>query len=155
MPSEKSRYLNQSPSAPLEWTELKTHLQGFSRERLVELLWVSAQNNNALCKALMASISMQLANGDWDKTKKAIDYALYCQNYIRYTDSSYSIILDEMLNAIKILNNQIGLEFSLRVAHYIFEHGQDMIMNFEDGWPWTLSLAELEKWITNNSSVKK
>ena len=103
----------------------------------------------------MASISMQLANGDWKKTKKAIDYALYFQDYIRYADCSYSIILDEMLNAIKILNNQVGFKFALRVAHYIFERGQDMIMNFEEGWDWTLSLEELEKWIANNSPVNK
>ena len=77
MPSEKSSYLNRGPSAPLDWTDLKAHLSGFEHEHLVELLWMSAQNNPALWKALIASIAMQLAEGDWEATKAAIDYAFY------------------------------------------------------------------------------
>ena len=155
MATEKSRYRNRGPSAPLDWTELKTHLSGFEHERLVELLWMSAQTNGPLWKALMASISMQLAEGNWDKTKEAIDYALYFQDYIRYTDCHYGIILDEMINALEILKNQVSVEFALRVAHYIFENGQDVIMNFEDDWDWTCSLEALEKWIKNNHSHLK
>ena len=150
MPSEKLRYLNRGPSAPLHWTELKTHLQGFEHARLVELLWMSAQNNAVLWKALMVSVAMQQANGNWEKTKAAIDYSFYFQDSIRYTDSKCGIILNEMLNALEILKNKVSVEFSLRAAHYIFESGQDLFMNFEDGWDWTLSLEELEKWIKNN-----
>lgn len=153
MPTEKFRYRNRGPSAPLDWTELKTHLRSFKHERLVELLWMSAQNNSALWKALMASVSMQLAKGNWEKTKEAIDYAFYFQDYVRYTDCNYGIILNEMLNALEILKNQVSVEFALRVAHYIFESGQDMVVNFEDGWDWTLSLDELEKWIKNNHAI--
>ena len=50
MPTEKFRYLNRGPS---------THLRGFEHERLVELLWMSVQNNSTLWKALMASVSIQ------------------------------------------------------------------------------------------------
>ena len=153
MPSEKSRYLNRSPSAPLEWIELKTHLHGFEHNRLVELLWLSAQSNAALGKTLMASVSMLRANGNWEKTREAIDYAFYFQDYVRYTDCHYGIILDEMLNTLKILKNQVNLEFAIRVAHYIFERGQDIVMNFEDDWGWTVSLNEIEKWIKNNHAI--
>lgn len=153
MPTEKFRYLNRGPSAPLERTELKARLGGFEHERLVELLWMSAQNNFALWKALMASVSMQLAKGNWEKTKEAIDYAFYFQDYIHYSDCNYGIILDEMLNALEILKNQVSVEFALRVAHYIFERGQDMVMNFDDDWDWTLSLDKLEKWIINNYAI--
>ena len=153
MPTEKFRYLNRGPSAPLDWTELKTHLRGFEHEYLVELLWMSAQNNSALWKALMASISMQLAEGNWDKTIEAIDYAFYFQDYIRYTDCHYGIILDEMLKALEILKKQVSIEFALRVAPYIVENGQDIHMNFEDGWDWALSLEKLEKWIQNNHAI--
>ena len=150
MPSEKSRYLNRGPSAPLDWTEIKTHLHDFEHQRLVELLWMSAQNNDPLLKALMASVSMQLAEGDWDKTKEAIDYAFYFQDYIRYTDCHYGIILDEMIKTLGILKTKVSIEFALRVARYIFENGQAVSMNFEDGWDWICSLEELKKWIKNN-----
>ncbi len=150
MPSEKSRYLNRGPSAPLDCTELKTHLRSFEHEHLVELLWMSAQNNDALEKSLLASISMKLANGDWEKTKEAIDYAFYFHDYVRYTDCHYGIILDEMLKALEVLKTRVSVEFSLRVAHYILESGQDMYVNFEDSWDWTCSLDEIEKWIENN-----
>ena len=153
MSSEKSRYLNRGPSAPLHWTELKTHLQGFEQTRLVELLWMSAQNNIVLWKALMASVSMELANGDWEKTKAAIDYSFYFKDYVRYNDCKCGIILNEMLNALEILKNKVSVEFALRVAHYILERGQDLLMNFEDGWDWTLSLEELEKWIKTNHAI--
>jgi hypothetical protein len=153
MSSEKSRYLNRGPSSPLNLGELKRHLRSFEHERLVELLWLSAQNNSALRKAVVASISMQLAEGDWDKTKEAIDYAFYFQDSIRYSDCRYGIILYEMINALEILKNQVSIEFSLRVAHYILENGQDVIMNFEDDWNWTLSLEELEEWIKNNQAI--
>ena len=153
MSSEKSRYLNRGPSAPLHWTELKTHLQGFEHARLVELLWMSAQNNIVLWKALMASVSMELANGDWEKTKAAIDYSFYFKDYVRYNDCKCGIILNEMLNALEILKNKVSVEFALRIAHYIFERGQDLLMNFEDGWDWTLSLEELEKWIKTNHAI--
>lgn len=154
MPSEKSRYLNRGPSAPLDWTDLKTHLSGFEHECLVELLWMTAQNNPALWKALVSSISMQLAAGDWEKTKEAIDYAFYFQDYVRYTDCHYGIILDEMIKALEILKIKVSVEFALRVAHYIFEHGQDVMMNFEDDWDWTLSLEEIKKWIQNNHAIE-
>lgn len=153
MSSEKSRYLNRGPSAPLHWTELRTHLQGFEHAHLVELLWMSAQNNSVLWKALMASVAMQQANGNWEKTKAAIDYSFYFQDYVRYTDCKCGIILNEMLNALEILKNKVSVEFALRVAHYIFERGQDLLMNFEDGWDWTLSLEELEKWIKTNHAI--
>ena len=153
MSSEKLRYLNRGPSAPLHWTELKTHLQEFEHTRLVELLWMSAQNNAVLWKALMASVAMQQANGDWEKTKAAIDHSFYFKDYVRYTDCKCGIILNEMLNALEILKNQVSVEFALRVAHYIFDRGQDLLMNFEDGWDWTLALEELEKWTKNNHAI--
>lgn len=153
MPTEKFRYRNHGPSAPLDWTELKAHLSRVEHEHLVELLWMSAQNNSALWKALMASAAIKLAEGNWEKTKEAIDYAFYFQDYIRYTDCKHGIILDEMINALEILKNQVSVEFSLRAAHYIFECGQELLMNFEDGWDWTLSLERLEKWIENNQAV--
>lgn len=151
MPTEKLRYRNRGPSAPLDWTELKTHLRSFTHERLVELVLRSAENNSALWKALMASVSMQLAKGNWEKTKAAIDYAFYFQDYVRYnTDCKYGVILDEMLNVLEILKNQVNAKFALRVAHYIFENGHDLLMNFEDGWGWSCSLDQIEKWIKNS-----
>lgn len=153
MSTEKRRYLNRGPSAPLNYTELKTHIHGFEHEHIVELLLKSAQNNVALWKALMASVSMRLAKGNWDKTKEAIDYAFYFPDIVPYTDSKYSIILDEMIKTLELLKNQVNVEFTLRVARYIFERGHAMVMNFEDNSNWTLSLDELEKWIKNNHAI--
>jgi hypothetical protein len=102
----------------------------------------------------MSFIQMVLAEGDWEKTKEAIDYAFYFQDYVRYTDCHYGIILDEMIKALEILKNKVSVEFALRVAHYIFEHGQDVMMNFEDDLDWTLSLEEIKKWIQNNHAIE-
>lgn len=153
MPTEKSRYRNRGPSAPFDWAELKTHIKGFDHEHLVELLWMSAQYHDPLWKALMASTAMRLAAGDWEKTKDAIDYALYFNDHILYTDCHYGIILDEMIKALEMLKDKISSEFALRVAHYIFESGDAVSMNFEDDWDWVCSLEELGKWIKNNHST--
>jgi len=149
------RYLikNRGPSAPLGWTELRTNLRSFEHDRLCDLLCMRAERDPVLRKSLMASVSMQLANGNWEKTKEAIDYALHFPDYIRYTDCHYGMILDEMIKVLEILKNQVDEEFAMQAAQYIFECGQEILENFEDDWDWVSSLDELEKWIENNMYV--
>ncbi len=60
MPSEKSRYLNRAPAVPLNMNQLKTYLERFTHEHLVEIVWLSAQSSSALWKALSSSIAMIL-----------------------------------------------------------------------------------------------
>lgn len=155
MPTEKLRYLykNRGPFAPLEFKELKKHLHQFKHEHLVELLWASAQRDDVLRKALMANISIQLAHGDWEKTKAAIDYAFHFPDYVHYNDSNQGLILDEIINTLEILKNQVSREFITRASQYILERGQQLIETFEDGWDWILSLESLEKWIKNQCDM--
>lgn len=152
MTSEKMRYRNRNrgPSAPLGWAEAKAQLRNFDHDRLCNLLWMRAERDPILWQSLMASVAIQVAKGDWEKTKQAVDYALHIPDYVRYTDGHYGVILHEMINTLEILKNQVGVEFSIQTAEYIFECGDELIENFEDGWDWVSALDELEKWIAKN-----
>lgn len=130
---------------------MRTHLRDFEHERLFEMLLLRAETDVVLWKALMASVSMQLAHGDWQKTKEAVDYALHFEDYVRYTDCHYGIILHEMIKTLEIVSSEVSEEFAIRVAQYIFEHGQQVTEVFEDSWDWITSLAVLEKWIQNRT----
>ena len=153
MPSEKSRYRNRNrgPTVPLEFEDLRAHLRSFEHERLSELLLLRAETDVVLWKAPMASVSMQLAHGDWNKTKEAIDYALHFEDYVRYTDCHYGIVLYEMIKTLEILGGRVNEEFVIRAAQYILDRGQQVTENFEDDWDWISSLEVLEKWIQNKT----
>ena len=154
MPSEKSRYLNKDcvPSAPLNFTELKQNLPSFGIKRLVEILWMSSQRDHVLRKALMVSVGIQLADGNLEKAKAAIDYALHFPDYIRYNDRGYGLILSEIRVTLECLEDKINKEFVLSVAQYAFELGQVVSENFEDDWDWISDLEDLEHWIQRNKS---
>ncbi len=149
MSSEKSRYLNRNGglSPPLSFEELKKNLFSLGIERLVNTLWMSAQRDEVLCKALMAPLSIQLADGDWEKTKASIDYALSFPNYVRYHQRGYGLIIDKITVELKSLYKQGVKEFAPRAGQYVIELGRSAAQNFEDDWDWTLSLDNLQDWI--------
>lgn len=158
MSSEKPCYLNKkcSPSAPLNFADLKTKLLSFGIKRLVDILWIRAQRDTVLNKVLMVSVGIPLAvvsvgiplaEGSLEKAKAAIDYTLYFPDYIRYNDHGYGIILDEIRVTLECLEDKIHKEFVLGIAEYAFERGQIVSQNFEDDWDWNSSLEDLENWI--------
>lgn len=147
MPSEKSRYLYRGPSSPVDMDQLKTHLNSFTQEHLVEIIWSSAQYNSVLWKALSASIGMRLAKDNWEEAKKTIDFALYFPDMVRYTEKGHGIIIDEMINALEFLYKESDKQFTLQIANYILEQAQKVHENFEDGWDWTCALESLEDWV--------
>ncbi len=153
MPSEKSRYLkrNKGPLAPLDSDELRKHIHCFNQERLANLVSINVERDLVLKKALITSIAIQLAGGDWEKTKQAIDYALHFPDLVAYNDRHYyGLILDEIILALEILIEKNDRQFAMRVAQYVFECGQESMENFEDDWEWSLSLDDLAKWISRN-----
>ena len=95
----------------------------------------------------MVSVGIQLAEGNLEKAKAAIDYALHFPDYIRYNDHGYGLILNETRVTLECLADKINKEFVLDVAEYAFERGQVVSQNFEDDWDWISSLEDLENWI--------
>lgn len=152
MPSEKSRYLNRGPSAPLGMNQLKQYLKRFSHERLVEMVWLNAQSNSILWKALSSSIAIQESHGDFEKVKQAIDFAFYFPDTVHYSERGYGTLIYEMTNALEVLYKEIGEQFALQTAHYIYEEGQKALEYFDEGWDWICALDNLKSWIKNNST---
>lgn len=153
MSSEKSRYRKHGPSAPLDMNQLKEHLNFFTQEHLIEIVWLSAQSNSTLLKALSAHIGILMANGDWETTKAAIDFALYVPDIVRYTEHGHDIIIFEMINALEILYEKGGKEFALRTGEYILESGRAVQEYFEDDWEWSCALEDIEKWVCNKKDL--
>ena len=149
MPSEKSRYFNRGPSSPLDIKRLKHHLMQLSHERLVETMWLNAQSNRILWKALSASIAIQESHGDWEKIKQAVDFAFYFSDHVSYTEHGYGIIIYEMINALEVLHQDLGKQVVLQIAYYIYEEGQKALECFDDDWDWTCALEALKVWIKN------
>lgn len=147
MPSEKSRYLNRRLPSPLDFDKLQMHLISFEREHLANLLWMSAQTNCVLQKALVASISLRLANGEFEKAKSAIDYALDFPDYIRYYERGYGIIVNEIHTTLKYLYQRNDKAFVLRVSKYVLDLGKTVAECFEDDWDWISSLEDFEDWL--------
>ena len=149
MPSEKSRYLerNRGPEAPVEFMELKKHLSLFGTDRMAEILWIRAQYDDVLAKSLMGCAGILLSNGDWEKAKTAIDYALHFPDYVRYTDGGHGQILEEIKTTLEDLTKQNQREFALRIGQYVIERGHEISENFEDDWDWTSSLSNLKEWV--------
>ena len=156
MPSEKSRYMlrNLEPEAPLDFDELRTELSTLGARHLAELLWLRAQYDDILRKSATVSIVLRLSKGDWDKAKKAIDYALHFPDYVRYTEDGHGLIIEEIKSALDVLAAQNQAEFALQIAQYAVEVGQKVADNFEDDWEWTSSLEDLVEWIVETTSKK-
>lgn len=155
MPSERSRYSarNRGPSIPLEMTEFRDLLPSLGIDRLAEIAWIRAQEDDTLCKALIASVCLRAANGDWEKAKDAIEYALHFPDYVRYTEDGHGLILHEITSALRALTEQGQHDFALRVARFAADLAQSVAENFEDDWDWTSSLAELRKWIRQSDAA--
>ncbi len=154
MPSEKMRYLkNCGPRSPLNFKELKKHLPALGAKRLAEIIWLRAQYDSALGQAIMGSIAIQLANGDWEATKAAIDYALHLPDHIRYSEGDYGIILDEITVALEYLHQQGKGDFARKAAQYTIELATIRMENFEDGWGWECSLDMLVSWASQHKPV--
>jgi hypothetical protein len=151
MPSKKSRYHNRGPSSPVDINQLRTHLKLFTQEHLIEIIWLSAQYNSVLWRALSASIGMRLAKGNWEETKKVVDYALYFSDFINYTEKGYGVIINEMINALEFLYKESDKKFTLQIANYILERAQEALEYFEDDWDWTCELESLEEWVSNKT----
>jgi hypothetical protein len=130
--------------------QLKTYLKFFTQEHLIEIIWLSAQYNSVLWKALSASIGMQIAKGNWEETKKAIDFALYFPDFV-HTEHGYEIIIYEMIHALEFLYKGSDKQFTLQIASYILEQAQNALEYFEDGWDWTCALASLEDWVSEKT----
>jgi hypothetical protein len=156
MSSEKSRYLkrNRGPTCPLDEDDLMEHLPSLGPKRLAELLWVRAQNDKTLMKALMASVGIRLAGDNWDKAKSAIEYGLHFPDFARYTESGHGLILDEIKSTLQSLFEEGNTEFAARAARYAVERAQEVAENFENDWDWTSSLDDLSKWTDNVTQGK-
>lgn len=155
MPSERSLYIerNRRPAIPLEMDEFRNLLPSLGVKRLAEIIWTRAQEDDVLSKALMASICLRAANGDWEKAKSAIDYALHFPDYVRYIEGGHGLIIDEITSALQALSERGNGEFAIRIARFAAERAQEVAENFEDDWDWTSSLDGLTKWIANSQSA--
>lgn len=157
MPSEKLRYLKLScgPSAPLEWKELKEQLPKLGIDRLADILIYSSESHHILRKLLTGTLGIQLANGEWEKAKGAIDYALHFPDYIRYTECGHGQIIEEIRTSLELLAAQEQDHFAIRIAEYAIDKAQSITENFEDDREWTSSLENLREWVDVMKLSKK
>lgn len=153
MSSEKARYRNRGPSPLLDMKQLKQHLNAFTKEHLIEIVWLNTQTNPELWRALNAHIGIQLAQGDWEKTKEAIDYGLYFSDPVPYSEHGHEIIIYEMIRALEYLYENGDKALALQAAKYILDEGQNALHYFEDDWSWSCALEDISKWI--NTKNKK
>lgn len=131
---------------PLEMEEFRSLLPSLGVDKLSEMAWIRAQEDDVLSKALMATICLRNADGDWEKAMGAIEYALHLPNYVRYTEGGHGIILDEIRSALQAIDEQGLPEFALRAARFAIERAEAVAENFEDDWDWTSSLSDLKAW---------
>lgn len=148
MPSEKSRYMRKhhGPTSPLTFESLREHIPTLGVARLTELLWVRAQEDDVLQKALTASIAIRTFPEDISKAKAAVDYALHFPDYVRYTEGGHGLILDEIQSALEFLESRGKRYMALDIAQHAIHLGQEVAENFEDDWDWTSSLKDLIEW---------
>jgi hypothetical protein len=153
--SEKSRYLNRNrgPTPPLHLDDLPNHLAILGSDRLAELVWVRAQEDDVLRKALMTAVAIRVHCQDWEPIKAAINYALHFPEFVRYTESGHGQILDEIRNALEFLVHQGKRELALRAAQHAITLGNEVTENFEDDWDWTNSLNELTRWVDEQLKI--
>lgn len=148
MPSEKSRYRNRGPSPLIEMKQLKQHLSSFTKEHLIDIIWFNAQTKLELWKALNAHIGIELAQGDWEKVKEAIDYALYFPDVVGYSERGHEIIIYEILAALDDMHENGNKALALRAAEYVHRKGQEALEYFDDGWSWSCALEDIDRWIS-------
>lgn len=151
MSTEKARYRNRGPSPLLDINQLKQHLNAFTKDHLIEIVWLNTQTNPELWRALNARIGIQLAQGDWEKTKEAIDYGLYFSDPVTYSERGHEIIIYEMIRVFENLYENGDKELALQAAKYALEEGQNACQYFEDDWSWSCALEDISKWISNNT----
>jgi len=149
MPSEKSRYLNKrcGKLSPLDFDKLVSHIPKLGIERMATILWMAAERNEILRKALTVAIGLQLVNGNVEKAKVFIDYALDFNDHVSYKKDGHGLILDEIQTTLANLDFSLNKEFIIHIAQYTLEKGHEVAMNFEDDWEWTSSLMQLEEWL--------
>ncbi len=147
MPSERSRYLKRSPNAPLHWNELKEHLLRLGENRLADIILDRSHGDSVLAKVVMVAAGIHSANGNWEKAKTAIDYALHFPDYVRYTEHGHEQVLDEIKISLALLVKQSQTAFALRIGLYAIERAQEIAENFEEDFEWTSTLEDLEKWL--------
>ena len=147
VPSEKSRYANRNrgPTPPFEFLELREQIPSLGVHRLAELLWIRAQNDDILTKALMVGLSIK-SGTDSDLAKRAIDYALHFPDFVRYSEGGHGQILDEITTSLQDFANRGHRDLALQLARYTIARAQEVSENFEDDWAWTSSLEDLRKW---------
>ncbi|NJM09554.1 MAG: hypothetical protein HC883_01240 [Bdellovibrionaceae bacterium] len=149
MPSEKSPYLerNRGPTPPIDFDDLRKHLPSLGSQHLAELLWVRAQQDDVLAKALTASVAIRSAQGDWQQAKDGVDYDCHFPDFIRYTEGGHGMILDEIKNSLDFLSAQGQIDSAIRIAEHAIQRGQEVAENFEDDWDWISSLKDLMAWV--------
>ncbi len=150
MPSEKLRYISNTPYPVIDMNELKQHLSGFSSNNLIETIWRNAQSHLPLWKALNGHIGVIQSNGNLEKAKEAIDYSLHFEDDIRYSERGHDQIIYELIVALDTLLGNGEKEFAIKLAKYIHAEAEQQYDIFEDGWSWQLALEDLEKWISDH-----
>jgi len=98
----------------------------------------------------MITVALEKADGDLEKAKKAIDYALHFPEWVRYTEDGHDQVIEEIKIALEQLSNQGQKEFADSIARYAIDCGERIMENFEDDWSWSYSLNQLKEWLQSN-----
>ena len=149
MSSEKSRYLkrDREPIRPMDFNELLERLPSLGVNRLAEMLWSRAQEDDVLSKVTMVSVALRTAGDDLKKAITAVEYALHFPSYVRYTEKGHGQILHEIKSELEYLTQHGQSKFALEVARHAVELGQWVAGNFEDDFDWVSSLKVLSEWV--------
>lgn len=139
---------------PFDLNILRDHLVTLGAERLAEMVWVRAQDDDVLQKSIMVTLALQEASEDLEKAKNAIDYALHFPDFVRYSEGGHSQVLDEIKKEVADLHERGNCEVAIQITRYTITRAQDIAENFEDDWEWTCGIKSLTDFLKSISNDK-
>lgn len=143
--------IKRDPIPPFDLNNLRDHLVTLGAERLAEIVWVRAQDDEVLQKSIMVTLALQDASEDWEKAKNAIDYALHFSNFVRYSEGGHSQVIDEIKKELENLYERGNSDAAIQIARYTITRAQDIAENFEDDWEWTCGIKSLSDFLKSIS----
>ncbi len=145
---------NRGPSQPYDMRDFLDRLPTLGVDKLVNILSVRAETDIVLNKVLLVSLAIQNSTSDISQVTDALDYAIHVPELVRYPEDGYEIILDEILLRIEELEKTGNVLLAREIAEYSLLKGTEMQEKFEEGFSWTCSLENIEKWLAEKGRTK-
>lgn len=134
------------PDSLVDSNDLLECLRSFDKDELAEILWIRAQHDDLLQRALTATVVIQACAGDFEKGRAAIDFGLHLPDFVSYNEEDgYGQLLDGINRGVRYLADHHYGECAAKIAQYAVERAEAVLERFEEGWDWRCAIDRLSE----------